>query len=85
MGLRRPLSGSITSKFLNEHLVVTYGKPEMENRVTAVLCLLAWVKVRFPFEGPLLFLDRPKVWQATSLVMLEAGGGISWSEGQDGT
>src|SRR5438093_474645 len=47
-------------KFLNEHLGVTYGKPEMENRVTAVYVYSPDMKVRVPFEGPGYVLDRPK-------------------------
>src|SRR6266571_1429630 len=47
-------------KFLNEHLGVTYGKPEMENRVTAVYVYSPDLKVRVPFEGPGYVLDRPK-------------------------
>src|SRR6266487_1738114 len=47
-------------KFLNEHLGVTYGKPEMENRVTAVYVYSPDMQVRVPFEGPGYVLDRPK-------------------------
>src|SRR5438876_9370355 len=47
-------------KFLNEHLGVTYGKPEMENRVTAVYAYSPDTKVRVPFEAPGYALDRPK-------------------------
>src|SRR5438445_12917545 len=48
-------------KFLNEHLGVTYGKPEMENRVTAVYVYSPDMKVRVPFEVPGYAVDRANV------------------------
>ncbi|PYJ76107.1 MAG: hypothetical protein DME69_13675 [Verrucomicrobia bacterium] len=47
-------------KYIHEHIGTTYGKPEMENRVTAVYVYSPDMKVRVPFEGPGYVLDRPK-------------------------
>src|SRR5205809_1111562 len=60
-------------KFLNEHLGVTYGKPEMENRVTAVYVYSPDMKVRVPFEGPGYVLDRPKFGRRLLEDALKAG------------
>src|SRR5713226_1946228 len=60
-------------KFLNEHLGVTYGKPEMENRVTAVYVYSPDMKVRVPFEGPGFVLDRPKFGKRILEDALKAG------------
>src|SRR5437879_13593525 len=48
-------------KFLNEHLGVTYGKPEMENRVTAVYVYSPDVKDRVPLEEQGYAWNRAKV------------------------
>jgi len=47
-------------KYIHERIGTTYGKPEMENRVTAVYVYSPDMKVRVPFEGPGYVLDRPK-------------------------
>jgi flavin-dependent dehydrogenase len=60
-------------KFLNSHLGVTYGKPEMENRVTAVYVYSPDMKVRVPFEGPGYVLDRPKFGRRLLEDALKAG------------
>src|SRR5256886_12522592 len=47
-------------QYIHERIGTTYGKPEMENRVTAVYVYSPDMKVRVPFEGPGYVLDRPK-------------------------
>ena len=47
-------------KYVQDRIGATYGKPEMENRVSAVYVFSPDMKVRVPFEGPGYVLDRPK-------------------------
>src|SRR5437899_6950827 len=47
-------------KYVQDRIGATYGKPEMENRVSAVYVFSPDMKVRVPFEGPGFVLDRPK-------------------------
>src|SRR2546422_9996001 len=48
-------------KFLNEHLGVTYGKPEMENRVTAGYVSSPDKNVKVLFAGHGYVLDWAKI------------------------
>src|SRR2546430_4507075 len=61
-------------KFLNEHLGVTYGKPEMENRVTAVYFFLPAKKARVPLSGARYGLGPGQFWKRMAAAGLEAGG-----------
>src|SRR5438445_7229552 len=47
-------------KYVQDRIGATYGKPEMENRVSAVYVFSPDMKVRVRFEGPGYVLDRPK-------------------------
>src|SRR5207249_9868750 len=47
-------------KYVQDRIGATCGKPEMENRVSAVYVFSPDMKVRVPFEGPGYVLDRPK-------------------------
>jgi digeranylgeranylglycerophospholipid reductase len=47
-------------KFVHERLGITFGPPEIENRVDAVFVCSPNRRVRHPFEGSGFLLDRPK-------------------------
>jgi geranylgeranyl reductase family protein len=52
--------GEHHAKFVHERLGITFGTPEIENRVDAVYVCSPDRKVSHPFEGSGFLLDRPK-------------------------
>lgn len=52
--------GEHHAKFVQSELGITFGPPEIENRVNAVVVTSPDRKLSAPFEGPGYVLDRPK-------------------------
>jgi digeranylgeranylglycerophospholipid reductase len=52
--------GEHHARFIHERLGITFGAPEIENRVDAVIVCSPDRGVSQPFEGPGFLLDRPK-------------------------
>jgi len=52
--------GEHHAKFVHRELGITFGAPEIENRVNAVLVSSPDGEVKHPFEGAGYLLDRPK-------------------------
>lgn len=52
--------GEHHAKFVHERLGITFGPPEIENRVNAIVVCSPDRKVTHPFEGSGVLLDRPK-------------------------
>ncbi len=52
--------GEHHAKFVHDELGITFGAPEIENRVNLVVVCSPDMKVTHPFEGPGYLLDRPR-------------------------
>lgn len=65
--------GEHHTEFVRGKLGVRYGKPEIENRVTAVYVFSPDMETRLQFEGPGYVLDRPKFGRRLLEDALKAG------------
>lgn len=65
--------GEHHAKFVHDELGITFGPPEIQNRVNAVVVFSPDMKANHPFEGPGCMLDRPKFAQRLLSEALKTG------------